>query len=155
MLDEEYDCVSLLEKMRVRVLCTTDDPLDSLEYHRRIREDASIPFRVAPSFRPDRYLDHHRQDWEQNCGMLCAKYHTGDLKEALGLALDFFVENGCRTADHGFTEFHYEDEKTRDLMLSLGGMYAQKGIVMQLHLSPLRNNSRKLFPNGQMMRMRS
>ena len=57
MLREDgFDAVSLLEKMKVRVLCTTDDPADSLEWHEMIRQDASVPFKVCPTFRPDRYL---------------------------------------------------------------------------------------------------
>lgn len=145
ILQEDYDCVSLLEKVQVKVLCTTDDPIDSLQYHQQIRKDDSIPFRVYPSFRPDKYLDVYNKDWKANCDALCQKYHTDDLKKALELSLDFFVENGCRVADHGFGEFLYDDPQFRELMLHLGKLYAERNVVMQLHLSPIRNNSAKLF----------
>jgi glucuronate isomerase len=138
-----FDTVSLLEKMRVRVLCTTDDPADTLEWHRRIREDETIRFRVCPSFRPDRYLtDPHGEAAEA----LCRSYGTEDLSEALILALDHFLEEGCLVSDHGFSEFPYlTDAEFRELLLKLGTAYAERGIVMQFHLGAIRNNSPRLF----------
>ena len=56
MRGEGFDCVSLLKKMNVKILCTTDDPADPLEWHEKIRADKSIPFEVRPCFRPDRYI---------------------------------------------------------------------------------------------------
>ena len=139
---EGFDTVSLLEKMNVRVLCTTDDPADSLEWHRKIRKDGSIPFRVLPSFRPDKYLAGD----ETAIAALCGKYGTDDLKTALRRSLDFFRENGVLVSDHGFGTFDYgKDQRFTDLMDFLGTEYARRGIVMQLHLGPIRNNSPKLY----------
>jgi glucuronate isomerase len=142
MLQEDgYDAVSLLEKMNVRVLCTTDDPADDLAWHKRIREDDSIPFRVLPSFRPDKYLAGD----EAAIARLCEKYGTDDLKTALSRGLDFFRENGSLVSDHGFSRFDYgADKRFTDLLDFLGREYAQRGIVMQLHLGPIRNCSPKL-----------
>ncbi|MBR0145853.1 MAG: glucuronate isomerase [Eubacterium sp.] len=138
-----FDTVSLLEKMNVRVLCTTDDPADTLEWHRRIREDETIRFQVCPSFRPDRYLT---EPHGEAAKALCGKYDTEDLSEALIRALDHFLEQGCLVSDHGFPEFPYlTDAGFRDLFLKLGTAYAERGIVMQLHLGAIRNNSTKLF----------
>ena len=139
---EGFDTVSLLEKMGVQVLCTTDDPADSLEWHRRIREDGSIPFRVLPSFRPDKYLAGD----EGAIAALSEKYGTDDLKTALSRSLDFFQENGVLVSDHGFGTFGYgKDQRFTDLMDFLGTEYARRSIVMQLHLGPIRNNSPKLY----------
>ena len=67
---KSYNSVSLLEKMNVHVLCTTDDPIDTLEWHKKIAEDSTIPFRVLPSFRPDKYLGGNPETERA----LCEKY---------------------------------------------------------------------------------
>ena len=79
MRGDGFDAVSLLEKMNVRVLCTTDDPADDLRWHQAIASNASIPFRVLPSFRPDRYL---RGDTAYDAA-LCERYGTDSIEEAL------------------------------------------------------------------------
>ena len=154
LASDGFDAVSLLEKMNVKVLFTTDDPADSLLWHQRIAGDHSIPFRVCPSFRPDRYLkDPHGAAAEE----LCRKYDARDLKEALSRALDYFCENGCRVSDHGFGGFPYIPESREkqenvkesggfsSYMRFLGAAYAKKEIVMQLHLGAVRNNSPRLL----------
>lgn len=142
MRGDGFDAVSLLEKMNVRVLCTTDDPADDLRWHKAIREDESIPFKVLPSFRPDKVLAGDKEA----IARLCEKYGTDDLKSALCRALDFFRENGVRVSDHGFSRFDYGiDERFTDLLDFLGAEYARRGIVMQLHLGPIRNCSPRLM----------
>lgn len=137
-----FDAASLLERMRVQVLCTTDDPIDALTWHQKIREDSSIPFRVLPSFRPDKYLVGD----EAADRALCERYGAGDVFTALRRALDHFAENGCRISDHGFTRFAYgTDPVLTERMDFLGGEYARRGIAMQLHLGPIRNNSPRLW----------
>ena len=137
-----YDAVSLLEKMNVRVLCTTDDPADTLEWHKKIAADPTIPFRVLPSFRPDNYLGGNP---DAECA-LCEKYGTGSLPEALGKALDYFCENGCKVSDHGFSRFAYvPGTKQAELLHFLGKAYHAHGVAMQLHLGPIRNQNPRLF----------
>ena len=138
-----FNAGSLLERMNVRVLCTTDDPADTLEWHKRIAADRTIPFRVLPSFRPDRYLAEPEGEAAKE---LCEKYGTDDLCAALEKALDFFCENGCAVSDHGFSVFNYgRNPRFTELMDFLGAQYARREIVMQLHLGPVRNNSPKLY----------
>ncbi len=137
-----FDTVSLLKKFGVRTLCTTDDPADSLEWHRAILQDPEIPFRVLPTFRPDRYLIGDRAANEA----LCAAYGTDSLQIALGKALDRFCENGCRAADHGFSSADYGRNPERACLLGfLGREYARRDITMQLHLGALRDVSPKLL----------
>ena len=125
-----YDAVSLLEKMNVRVLCTTDDPADTLEWHKKIAADPTIPFRVLPSFRPDKYLGGN-PDAER---ALCEKYGTDSVPEALEKALDYFCENGCKVSDHGFSKFAYvPGRKQAELLHVLGKAYHAHGVAMQLH----------------------
>lgn len=143
LCSDGYDAVSLLARMNVRVLCTTDDPADDLAWHRRIAADESIPFRVLPSFRPDRYL-------ADPCGpaakALCDRYGTSDPDEALEAALDYFCRNGCLVSDHGFGDFPYgSDADFSRRMRRLGGAYARHGVAMQLHLGPIRNVSPRLY----------
>ena len=138
-----FDTVSLLEKMQVKILCTTDDPADSLEWHAKIRRDESIPFAVRPCFRPDRYLSDPEGEAAQ---ALIRKYGAPDLETALEKALDHFVENGCLLADHGFSEFPYlTDPAFAARFKRLAAAYAARGLAMQLHLGPIRNNSPRLM----------
>ena len=131
-----FDAVSLLEKMNVRVLCTTDDPADSLEWHKKIAADSSIPFKVLPSFRPDKYL---YGDASQDSRLLKA-VKAGTINSALEKALDHFCDNGCIASDHGFSYFDYGmDPAMTDRMDLLGYLYAKRGIVMQLHIGAIRN----------------
>lgn len=140
MLGDGFDTVSLLQKMNVRVLCTTDDPADTLEWHAKIAEDDTIGFRVLPSFRPDKYLMGTAEALAENRKKLCERFNTSDLKTAFHKALNYFCERGCLVSDHGFGVFPYAtDPEFRDLMLFLGKEYAERGIAMQLHLGPIRN----------------
>lgn len=146
MEGEGFDAVSLLNKMRVRVLCTTDDPIDDLRWHRSIARDETIPFTVCPSFRPDKYLAGTPEAIAANRAALCEKYGVSDIKEALTLALDYFCKNGCRGSDHGFGVFEYgRNADFTELMDYLAGEYEKRRVVMQLHLGPIRNNSPRLF----------
>ena len=169
---EGFDAVSLLAGRKVKILCTTDDPADSLEWHLKLKEDKTIPFRTLPSFRPDRFLHIDQANFRPALEQLGARYGKitdwDGLLAALSKSLDFFCEVGCRVTDHGFTRFRYaqggdpaavmakalngetltEEEISvyqGGLLRFLGGEYAKRDLAMQLHLGPIRNNSRKLF----------
>lgn len=137
-----YDAVTLLEKMNVRVLCTTDDPADTLHWHKKIAADPTISLRVLPSFRPDRYLGGNPEAERA----LCGKYETDSLPEALEKALDDFCANGCKVADHGFSRFSYQPGTPQaELLQILGRAYFTHGVAMQLHLGPIRNQNPRLL----------
>lgn len=137
-----YDAVSLLEKMNIRVLCTTDDPADALQWHRKIAADPTISFQVLPSFRPDKYLGGN-PDAER---ALCEKFGTDNLPEALEKALDYFCANGCKVADHGFIRFSYlSGTQQARLMHLLGRAYHARGVAMQLHLGAIRNQNPRIY----------
>ena len=167
---EGFDAVSLLEKMNVKVLCTTDDPADTLEWHSKVKGE-KLSFKVLPSFRPDRFLQIDQSAWKTALSQLGEKYGAvtdwESLKAALKKSLDFFEKAGCRVTDHGFIKFRYaagepepvmekalegaalsEEEISvyqGELLKFLAGEYEKRGLVMQLHLGPVRNNSPKLF----------
>lgn len=167
---EGFDAVSLLEKAKVKVLCTTDDPADDLVWHSRLNEEA-ISFHTLPSFRPDRFLQIDQPSFKTALAQLGARYGAvtdwESLLEGLKKSLDFFCEVGCRVTDHGFIRFRYaregdgaevfakvmagESPTEEDiavyqgaLLRFLGSEYARRGLAMQLHLGPIRNNSPRL-----------
>ncbi len=168
---EGFDAVSLLEKARVKLLCTTDDPVDTLEWHQRLGEDGSLSFQTLPSFRPDRFLHIDQPAWKTALVQLGERYGAitdwDSLRQALSGSLDHFCQVGCRVTDHGFIHFRYaqgdpapvvekalagatlSEEETAiyegALLRFLGGEYARRELVMQLHLGPIRNNSPRLL----------
>ena len=113
----ELSARGIIKKMNVEVVCTTDDPVDSLEYHQQIAEDASFDVKVLPAFRPDKALGidnpEEYQKWLDklsDASSLSVKSY-GDLLAALKQRHDFFHEQGCRLSDHGM-ETVYADEYT-------------------------------------------
>jgi len=172
---EGFAVRDLIRKANVRVVCTTDDPADSLEYHLRMRDDPSLGFRVLPAFRPDKALELNRptfRPWlaqlEQAVGAKIADY--GSLLEALTERIAFFHAAGCRLSDHALDEVPYaeatydeaaavfakalggsavsaeEERKYKThTLLHLGRQYAERGWAMQLHIHANRNNNTRMF----------
>ncbi len=168
-----YRVQSLLARMNVSVLCTTDDPADSLAYHQR---QSSLPFRMFPTFRPDKvysfantsnYLSYLKQ-LELTASVNIQS--LSDLLIALQKRIDFFHSVGCRASDHGLEHLPYQPitsskaaqlfERVRAghdleadhaeqlktyLMLALCEMYQEKKWVQQFHLGALRNNNTRMM----------
>jgi glucuronate isomerase len=118
---KEFSARGILKRMNVRVVCTTDDPIDSLEYHRRIREDRTFSIKVLPAFRPDKALFiESPKAFNQWVGQLeaAAGVHVTDLDsffEAIRRRHDVFHEAGCRLSDHGIECPYAEDFKLKDI----------------------------------------
>ena len=96
----------LMLQSHVELVATTDDPADSLEYHKEIAKEKNFPVRVVPSFRTDAALNICRanyRDYALHLGEVCgfSVETLDDLKTALSKRLDFFCENGCRVSDIG------------------------------------------------------
>lgn len=109
----EMSARGLIARSNVEILCTTDDPVDSLEAHRQILEDPSVPFRVLPAFRPDRIVEIEKPEFfeiieqlEDACAFKINK--LDDLERALAERMNFFAEAGCRISDHGTERFVFE-----------------------------------------------
>lgn len=158
----------LLKKLNVRELCTTDDPLDSLEWHEKL---ASADIKVRPSFRPDIPLSPESPAFPECISRLQTldgtKFQSvSDMIAALGRRMDFFKERGAVVSDHSLeADFYlpadYDDvnyifekawigKKLRQdeiakykgwVLVELGKLYAQKGFVMQIHIGALRDNN--------------
>lgn len=172
--DPAFSAQNLLRRQKAEVLCTTDDPADSLEWHKKIRESID-DILVIPSFRPGGALDIEKPGFaayiERLGNVAGIEIKTiADLTEALKRRLAFFIENGCRVSDHSLecdffrpaTENEINailakrlagEELTNDeqaayrgrLMTELGRLYADNDIVMQLHIGALRNASTRMF----------
>ena len=172
--EPEFSTQGILEKNRVAVVCTTDDPADSLEYHQQIRRQG-LKTRVYPTFRPDAALKVDQpalfRAW---CGKLAAAANVelatfSDFLGAIKQRHDFFHEQGCRLSDHGLEACFAAEcderqaakiflkarggeaatpEETRQfgsfLMLYFGHLDAKRGWTKQLHLGALRNNNSRL-----------
>ncbi len=114
---DEYSARGLIKMSNVETICTTDNPYDTLEYHRALKDFGT---KVVPAFRPD----------------------LSNLNSDITERMDFFHENGCRLSDHAVDEMN--DEIIEKLVF-LGEEYAKRGWVWQLHIGALRNNNTKMF----------
>lgn len=166
---------SLIANSGVTLVCTTDDPADSLEWHQQLAQDSSFPVKVLPAWRPDaamglerpEYLD-YLQRLGQAAGVKIRTY--ADLKEALLSRMAFFDKMGCRASDHALTvavcQPASEEELERVFQKRLegepltqeelaafqtgflrfvAGEYKRLGWVMQLHYGCRRNNNTRMF----------
>ncbi|MEC7769852.1 MAG: glucuronate isomerase [Bacteroidota bacterium] len=169
-----YSCQNLIQDMNVEVVCTTEDPTDTLEHHQQLAK-SGYEVHISTSFRPDKALLISYEGYNsyldvlgEISGMEITSYKT--LCDALAKRIAYFHENGCRLSDHGlnyipfveasthelesiFTKSRKEENLTRDevdkyqtaLLLFLGEQYHAKGWVQQFHLGALRNNNSRKF----------
>jgi len=171
----EFSVRSLLEKMNVRVLCTTDDPADSLEHHQKIKSD-DWKIKVLPSFRPDKAMqvddaisfNNYLATLEAVSGKSISNFD--DYLRALKSRHDYFAANGCSVSDHGLEEIYAEDYTEAEIKSLFNGIRSgkslsqeeikkfksamlvifaewdwEKGFVQQYHLGALRNNNRRML----------
>ena len=105
--DPEMTVRGLIRKSNVAFIGTTDDPIDSLEWHQKIKEDPSITVKVCPSFRPDKAINISKEGFAEYIGKLAASVgkesfaSADEVIDALIKRLEFFAEMGCRASDHG------------------------------------------------------
>lgn len=164
-----------ISKSNVEVICTTDDPADTLEYHVKLKADQTFPVKVVPAFRPDKALRITADTFipwihrlEQAVGTPVSDY--GALLDAITARAEFFHEVGCRASDHALDTVPYEATTFEEAaaifkkalnnepislleenkyktytMIFLGKLYARLGWVMQLHMHAARNNNTRMF----------
>lgn len=165
----------LIKKSNVEVVCTTDDPIDTLEYHTKIRDDSDFNVKVLPSFRPDKGLEINLEGYlqwvqklEEVSEIQISNYD--DFLNALQSRIEFFHLNGCRVSDHALNTMMYEEttkqeaaniftkalagqkvsldeeKKYKSYTLTfLGKQYAKFEWAMQFHIQALRNTNTKMF----------
>ncbi|MEA4839948.1 MAG: glucuronate isomerase [Bacteroidales bacterium] len=171
----EYSARGLMKKFKVEVVCTTDDPTDSLEHHIALKNE-SFSIKVLPTWRPDKAMAVENpasyrayvEKLSHVSGVGISKY--ADLIDALQKRHDFFASVGCKLSDHGIEEFYAEDytdteieaifnkvyggtsltcEEIRKfksaIMVRFAIMNNQKNWTQQFHYGPIRNNNTRLF----------
>ena len=172
---KEMSVRGLIKMSNVKLICTTDDPVDNLHWHQVLKADKTFDVKVLPAWRPDKamnlekdfYLDYLKQLSEVS-GVEIKDFAS--LKEALKVRMDYFAENGCTVSDHAlnFIYFSPASEKTVDAILKkrLGGgtvteeeqmtfktsfmqfaakEYHRRNWVMQLHFGCKRDNNALMY----------
>lgn len=130
--DPEMTTRGLIRQSNVAFIGTTDDPIDSLEWHQKIKDDPTIEFKVCPSFRPDNALNIQKPGFPEYMKKLAASVNKDgfetidDVTAALEERLDHFKKLDCRASDHGldyipFRKAESKDELNRILQKGLKG----------------------------------
>ena len=165
----------LIAMSNVAFVGTTDDPVDDLQWHKKLAEDETMNTVVAPSFRPDKALNLEKDGWRDYIAKLSevsgvAIDGLDSLEKALGARMAHFAALGCRASDHGLDYMVYrpversaadavvkkalsgervsmeEAEAVKtSLLVYCAGEYERRGWVMQLHYNCLRNPNSAMF----------
>ena len=109
LLQEDPDMTArgLIRKANVAFIGTTDDPIDSLEWHEKLAKDPTMDCIVGPSYRPDKAVNIHKAGWQEYMAQLAASVGKeslpamNDVLDALVQRLQYFHDRGCRASDHG------------------------------------------------------
>lgn len=178
LADPDFDVTGIFRRMKVEVVCTTDDPTDTLEHHQAVRH---LPTKVLPTFRPDKGMAvQDTTAWNEWVDLLATRSKTtitdySDFLAALKKRHDFFHELGGRLSDHGLsfcpalpaTEIELKaiftkarigiavtateaEQFAAAILIQVARWNHARGWTWQLHLGALRNvNSRKLAALGR------
>ena len=160
---DEFTAQNLILRSNVEVICTTDDPIDTLEYHEAL---ASFPTKILPTFRPDKAVEIGKETFIPYIEAVGVKTYA-ELEQWIRDRIAYFNARGCRLSDHGleYVPFSIGDpaaafekrmagkELTTDeidafktaLMKACAEEYSKYGWTMQLHIGALRNNNRKMY----------
>ena len=172
---DEYTVHNLIRKSNVELICTTDDPIDDLRYHKQIKE-SDFEVKVIPAWRPDKAMAIENISVYNDYINLLAEAASieintfADLIKALEIRHDFFAENGCKLSDHGIEEFYADDytesqieeifETARKgssvskedemkfksaMMYEFARMDFEKSWTQQFHYGVIRNNNSQMF----------
>ena len=166
---------SLIMKSNVRVVCTTDDPVDDLKYHKLLKDVKGFDCRVLPSFRPDRALNAHLDGFADYIRSLseAADVEINSYKDVIAALLkraDYFDSVGCKVSDQAFDYPPYSvasddeideifcramngekittdecDKYRTPILLALGEKYHELGWAMEIHIGAMRNNNTLMF----------
>ncbi|MBS6196568.1 MAG: glucuronate isomerase [Clostridiales bacterium] len=166
---------NIIRQSNVTVICTTDDPVDSLEWHKKIAEDDTFETKVLPAWRPDKAMYIEKSDYPEYLEKLSAtsgvKIHDfTSLLDALKARMDFFGSMGCSVSDHGMAyvpcvpasleeidavfakrmagEIPSSQEQAKFItafMTAVGKEYHKRGWVMQIHFGAKRDNDKRRF----------
>jgi glucuronate isomerase len=172
---DAFSIKNLIRKMNVKVICTTDDPIDSLEYHKTLAE-SDFEVKIKPAFRPDKAMEvssaanfvAYVKKLEAVTNLSVSSFE--DYLFALQNRHDFFASMGCSVSDHGLEEIYVEDFTVQEIesifakvhggkelnileqrkfkscmLLHFAEWDWEKGWVQQYHLGALRNNNSRML----------
>ncbi|MBE5040121.1 glucuronate isomerase [Ructibacterium gallinarum] len=166
---------SFINESNVAVICTTDDPIDSLIWHKKIREKGHMKASVLPAFRPDKILQLEKPDFPvyithlgESAGISISCFE--ELIQAIYSRMEYFHQMGCRVSDHGLEDIPFAQGEAEEIdtifqkalsgeplspyqqmqyktaiLTALGRKYHELGWVMQLHYGAIRNNNTRMF----------
>ena len=173
--EDSMSARNIIKQSNVKFIGTTDDPIDSLEWHKKIREDESFNVVVAPSWRPDKAMNIEKPDFAEYIDKLAKaagiEINTfADVKNALAKRMEYFKENGCCISDHGLEYVMYApatDEEVENIfakrmagetlsrneelayktafMIYMGRKCHEFDWGMQLHYGCKRDNNKYMF----------
>ena len=160
---DEFSAQNLILRSNVEVICTTDDPADTLEYHEAL---ASFPTKILPTFRPDKAVEIGKETFVPYIKSVGIKSYA-ELESWIRERIAFFNAHGCRLSDHAleYVPFFIGDaaaafdkrmagkELSGDeidafktaLLKVCAEEYTKYGWTMQVHIGALRNNNRKMY----------
>jgi glucuronate isomerase len=174
LADPSMSARNIIKKSKVTHICTTDDPIDTLEWHMQIAADPNFNVTVLPAWRPDKAMNLEKPEYltyleklSTVSGITIESFAS--LKEALRLRMDYFASCGCRISDHGLDYVMYEPASEEEIetifakrlkgealttlellqfktafMVFVGEAYHRLGWVLQLHYGCKRDNNSRI-----------
>ena len=172
---EDFTVRNLITKSNVNVICTTDDLIDTLEYHDAIAADETFKTKVLPALRPDKLLNIDKEGYAEYIKALgdLVGFVVKDadaLIKAVEKRVDFFHEHGARLSDHALDTVFFAEASKEEveaimtsalsgneissedtskyktfILVELGKMYKKRGWAQQYHIGALRNNNTRMF----------
>ncbi len=160
---DEYSAQNLIKRSNVAIICTTDDPLDTLEYHEQLKDFST---KILPTFRPDKAVEIGKETFVPYIEQTGVKSYS-ELVAWMRARIQYFHDHGCRLSDHALEYVPYgegdaeaafnkrmaggaltneEIDAFKTAMLTVcAEEYTRLGWAMQLHIGALRNNNRKMY----------
>lgn len=171
---DEFSARNLLKRMNIKLLCTTDDPIDDLEYHKKLKEE-DFEIKCLPTYRPEKVMDIEKDIFGEYIKKLSDVSdvkieNIDDVILALSKRLDYFAEVGAKATDHSLGKNIYakatkeevntifekglKNEELSDLEIrkykgyvfaNLIKLYHKHNMICQIHVGAIRNNSKRMF----------
>lgn len=171
----DFGVRDLIKRSNVELICTTDDPIDSLEWHEKLHADKTFTTTVLPAWRPDKAMNIEKATWPeyleklgQSAGLTIKSF--ADMKDALIKRMDFFAAHNCSLSDHALDYVMYAPSSDEEIeaifaarmsgtiptdeqkakfkmafMLFVAEQYHVRKWVMQLHYGCHRDNNLPMF----------
>ena len=160
---DEYSAQNLIKRSNVAIICTTDDPIDTLEYHEQLKD---FETKILPTFRPDKAVEIGKETFVPYIEQTGVKSYS-ELVAWMRARIQYFHDHGCRLSDHALEYVPYgegdaeaafnkrmagcvltneEIDAFKTAMLTVcAEEYTRLGWAMQLHIGALRNNNRRMY----------